>query len=125
MQNDFLQRRILPKCFISDPSRISMEARAKENFSPAKEKSDNRYIHTSLLYLILRKYSTEKTKFSFRKRKSPENLFERFSGNRDYSFTMVTEAILWGLRGLSDQLVFTPAMRSSTSKPSVSLPKAA
>lgn len=125
MQNDFLQRSILPKCFVSDGSRISMEARAKEKFSLANGKSDNRYIHTVLLYLIIGKYSTEKTKFSFRKRKSPENLLSRFSGDRYYSFTMVTEAILWGFRGLSDQLVATPAMRSSTSKPSVSLPKAA
>ena len=38
MQNDFLQRRILPKCFISDPSRISMEARAKEKFFARKGK---------------------------------------------------------------------------------------
>ena len=82
MQNDFLQRRILPKCFVSDGSRISMEARAKEKFSLANGKSDNRYIHTVLLYLIIGKYSTEKTKFSYRKRKSPENLREEVFGKK-------------------------------------------
>ena len=57
------------------------------------------------------------------RQKNPENL-GWFSG-KSYSFTMVTVFILWGLRGLSDQLVETPAMRSRTSKPSVSLPNAA
>ena len=32
MQNDFLPRELLPKCFISNPQGISMEARAKEIF---------------------------------------------------------------------------------------------
>ena len=32
MQNDFLAREILPNCFTSDSSEISMEAEAKENF---------------------------------------------------------------------------------------------
>ena len=82
------------------------------------------YQNTFSLYLIIRKYSTEKTKFSLPKKKKSRKPHGRFSG-RHYSFTMVTEAILWGFRGLSDQLVATPAMRSSTSKPSVSLPKAA
>ena len=32
MQNDFLARSILPKCFISDIQRISMETSDKEKF---------------------------------------------------------------------------------------------
>ena len=65
MQNDFLAREILPKCFTSDLSEISMEAEAKENFS----ENTDLCAYTFLLYLIIRKYSTEKAKFSLPKKK--------------------------------------------------------
>ncbi len=85
MQNDFLQRSIFPECFISFLRKISMEAKTKEKFSELTvsiQKSDICCVHTVSLYLIQRKYSTEKTKFSPRKRKSPENLGKEVFGKR-------------------------------------------
>ena len=54
MQNDFLPKHILPKCFKSFISKISMEASAKENFI---KKSD--FISILRVYDFIIPYFTE------------------------------------------------------------------
>lgn len=78
MQNDFLAREILPNCFTSDSSEISMEAEAKENFSENIDLCATHF-HYTLLYGNIQQ---KKQNFLSRKRKSPENLGTEVFGKR-------------------------------------------
>ena len=94
MQNDFLTKHILPKCFKSFISKISMEARTKENFYK-KAEIRFRFVYTLSLYLILRKYSTENENFSPSKNKIGRRIVPLPKFISDfYSVTMVTDFIL-------------------------------
>ena len=57
-------------------------SKSQGKFFGERKATDISVAHTISLYLIIWKYSTEKTKFSPRKRKSPENLGEKVFGKK-------------------------------------------
>ena len=112
MQNDFLQRSILPKCFTTDASRISMETQAKENFRLQRE---NRTTVTFIqFYYTLSKANIQQKKQNFlsEKQKVPKTFFKVFRAfakfvmtRYNFLFSLVQKTI----SGISGQ----PPMQSS------------